>query len=314
MPVKFKPIYSCEGCGKDFEDENLVRTFKGYLTNGNGTRRYISSEKMYCLECLPLAVDVKNELPETVEIINEKNIKEIKIESFDEIKGTKIEQDYNNLKNEIKELQTSIRILTHQLENSKQDQTYGPIKVKLNFPEISEDEIIKSEPLEKITNEEEFPVEPPEELSFEASEIEEEKELTIQDYYKDVGEYLVLQKINSEEHENVLMKKCGCSSIDDLKKRLGNTNYKDLYYPLEKFIELEVFESIVPSSIHDYVFKIKNIMFGIPDIVKIKGHIFEEWGIALEKVIPIDKKKLDEASKKPLKKKISEMNVNDEYV
>lgn len=71
MPVKYKPLYCCDGCGNEFEDSNKVRIFESVVKSGDETKIYIQTG-MYCIECIPLALDFKNENPETVVNIDPK--------------------------------------------------------------------------------------------------------------------------------------------------------------------------------------------------------------------------------------------------
>ncbi len=72
MAIKFKPLYCCEGCGIDYEDSDQVRIFFGIVKNGDETKEFIQSQKMFCLSCLPLALDFENKVPETVQIVDPK--------------------------------------------------------------------------------------------------------------------------------------------------------------------------------------------------------------------------------------------------
>ena len=71
MGVKFKPLYSCDGCGEDHEDPDKVRIFESIVKSGDESKQYIKSG-MFCLSCIPLALDFENKVPETVQIVDPK--------------------------------------------------------------------------------------------------------------------------------------------------------------------------------------------------------------------------------------------------
>ena len=69
MVLKYKPLYQCDGCSLEFEDPDKVRIFESLVKNGNQTKQYIETG-MFCLDCIPLALDFSNQNPETVKIID----------------------------------------------------------------------------------------------------------------------------------------------------------------------------------------------------------------------------------------------------
>ena len=69
MGIIFKAYYQCCGCGIEFDNPDKVRNFKGTVENGDRSKIFIQEEKMYCVDCLPLALDFENKCPETVKIV-----------------------------------------------------------------------------------------------------------------------------------------------------------------------------------------------------------------------------------------------------
>jgi hypothetical protein len=84
MGIEYRAYYRCDGCSTEFEDSDKVRIFKGIVVSGDGTKIYIQPEKMYCLSCIPLALDFENTVPETVQIIEQKE------ENFEIIKESEL--------------------------------------------------------------------------------------------------------------------------------------------------------------------------------------------------------------------------------
>lgn len=94
MGVKFKPLYSCDGCGEDHEDPDKVRIFESIVKSGDESKQYIKSG-MFCLSCIPLALDFENKVPETVQIIDPKQALADSEDQF--------EKQYQNLNENIRD-------------------------------------------------------------------------------------------------------------------------------------------------------------------------------------------------------------------
>jgi hypothetical protein len=141
----FRPIYQCDGCSTEFEDADKVRIFKGIVRNGNESIQYIQSEQMYCLNCLPLALDFENSYPETTQIVKPENdLAEPPIES----KMIELETDINDLSKQHNMIIDTIRNHSNliKLHDNKLLEIETSVKYQLNDgPESLEDQVLREE-------------------------------------------------------------------------------------------------------------------------------------------------------------------------
>jgi hypothetical protein len=280
MAIKFKPIYTCDGCGIDFENENEIRIFTGTVYDGSGTKQYLATEKMYCLKCIPLALDFENSNPQTFKIISKEEKSKTK-ESCPEI----IE-----LKNEIKQINNRLAKINSQNQEFKTFIKKSKIYDDKNLIKLAED--IEKDLDEKMKDVEKY-IEDPTQIENEDSieniteqlnedEIIQQPEdiLTIEDFFKDSGEYEVYCKIEGDIHLNKVMKMCSCKTEDQLNQLVKPNNIKEIYYSIKKYINFEdLNDPLVGPKVEtpDKIKIIKQIMFGIPDIIAVDGTILEDF-------------------------------------
>ena len=140
MAKLFKPLYQCEGCSETFEDPDKVRTFESLVKNGDQTKQYIETG-MFCLSCLPLALDFENKVPETVQIVDPKqaladaeNLFERQYEkilnklaqdnyiTFGIQDETSTEKEIRDIKAKLVEIEKSLKISITPTQESMEDQ------------------------------------------------------------------------------------------------------------------------------------------------------------------------------------------------
>lgn len=247
MGVRFKPVYMCEGCGAEFETEDSVRLFKGTVENGNGTKVFIQIDKMYCLNCLPLALDFENNTPETVQIVDQSEQK------FEEIKQSKTSTE--DILCKIEEFNTHYQKILESQQNQ--------INELFNIPR--KEEVVVEEKEEEIVQEE-FIEEPEEEPFDEIIPTQSQ------------GKYVVLYKILTPENENEFAKRYNYKDIKTLRQGKYNDSLIGLYYSRDGYIDNLNFGY---EYRQETVKVVNKMFFGIPNIVNRDVYIFPELGIAV---------------------------------
>lgn len=246
MAVKFKPIYICEGCSAETEDPDQVRIFSGTIVNGDGTKQFISSEKMYCLNCIPLALDFENVVPETVEIITEPQKNSIKptesqLKDLDEI-----ETDLSD----IKQTYTKLRSIMENIINTNtlNDSRLAVIEeIILNANKDQEEHVYQEEP------------ETPKEIIY----SETKKDILDSLESSTSGKYLVLQVIEDFESEKTFAEKNGYGNLKNLQDVSGLKSLVGYYYSSDTYV------NDLPKDFSKKlnIKLINKIIYGIPNIV-----------------------------------------------
>jgi hypothetical protein len=320
MGIIFKAYYQCCGCGIEFDNPDKVRNFKGTVENGDRSKIFIQEEKMYCVDCLPLALDFENKCPETVKIVAPEE--------------QKLEQEKNT--NKISDLENKIININKQYLETlefQQKEIKALSKKLINFEKSSSqktseqmvDDILREEarkfmgsvnetipddwpkPNELIGKDESSETIIGEVVSVNGEDIElettlEEPEITkeIKDSeteqsvlgdsipLKAFGKYLVLYEIKSEANESDLAKRCGHKDVKSLRETCGNKSLMGIYYSIDKFID--DLNEIGDDYRQETVKVINKIFFGVPNVVERKAYIYPDYGIGLiEKYIFDDK-------------------------
>jgi len=300
MSIKFKPIYICDGCGVEFEDKDQIRIIDGDILNGDKTKLYSTTEKMYCLSCLPLALDLENKNPETIINIDPEHIGD-----YENQRQFYKESYITPLKNSNKDFQKNIidiikdtindtiKLFADKLcvvENSKlpnsndlpinkqQKPLKEPVVETLKLPEI---EPLEEPKIEQISEEEE--IDQPTSLPFEFTEM-----------LKDSGEIVVLYEIKNGIQESIFAKEHKLESVKSLRIAYGNKPLFGLYVPSHKFLDSSNVSDKQLNLVFDENYQMKpiniinKIIFGIPNIISRNAQVYQSYGIALIKKIEFE--------------------------
>jgi len=292
MPIKFKPIFICEGCGDEIEDPNQIRIFNGDITDGNKNKLYSNSEKMFCLNCIPLMLDFKNENPPTIQTIDDKINSETMCHNTNPIIES-LQNELSDVENRLKNIDDSILVLFENIEQTSQNiqflieklkplDIYGKIKDSM----IPHDTQIIQELVSKLENSNNKDDETQNSVIHENDEI-----------FDDIGDYLVLFRITSNEKIlSDVLRQCYRENIEDLEKILGkNINVKEVFYPINKYVSKEVYQDIEKEGYvgfvkmkHVYESKITMIdkfLFNVPNIIKVNALIADNIAFVSKQAI-----------------------------
>jgi hypothetical protein len=316
MALKFKPIYMCDGCGNELENPDEIRIFPGNITNGSKNKKYSSDEKMYCLNCIPLALDFKNETPETVKIIDDAVIKEQeqKPKSCPEL--DKIKKQLGILERTIEQLKRNKKEKIY-VEVPPESKTYGPLKndipfktlTKLTeeeFPELDKDILDEEYVIDKNKAVLDENIIDPDEEDVELLEssidddedeekiieldnpIEEKFEDPLIKHFKDFKEspddYEVFHRINTEMDKFNMIEWCQCKDLNGLIKVLQPHLPENVYYPIKQYVSEKAISAFITSDIEtplavteNKVNTVENILFGVPNIVNRSGFVIKDY-------------------------------------
>lgn len=296
--IRFKPIYTCEGCGTEFETIDSVRIFKGVVKNGNETKIFIIEDAMYCINCIPLILDFKNECPETVKIINKLTPEEPLEPKEKPITMKDIENKFVEInKQYLKTLDAQQKKINELTEKLNYKDKLPEKTVARSEQSISRKEALKisNEILEQAEKERHEPEEIIEiEQKIEESEIQSqyEPETTTENINSETeelieemipsepfGKYIILSKINSEASENNLAKKCGCKDIKSLRETYGNKSLMGIYYSTDKYTNSLAIQSLEYRQ--ETIEVINKIFFGVPNVVQRQAFVYPDIEIAL---------------------------------
>ncbi len=308
MVLKYKPLYSCDGCGIDFEDANKVRIFESRILNGDQTKQYVESG-MFCLDCIPLALDFENKNPETVKIIDPIKALADKEEQFKEnyqkIVDKLAEDKYIGTENEIFNLELEKTMKDIELIKSwikKHNKSSDPIfqismydqkgkhhdnsnyPAKSLLPEIELTEVVKEEIEQKVfdeitSKEEQLSSQEPETTNEIINSETEEDE--IDQFGEESGDYLILRLIDDEITEMKFAQKNNYKNLRDLRATCGNKPLIGLYYSINRFVDDPNIGGDYNSNYKPTIKIINKMFFGIPSIVERKVFIYDNLGIAL---------------------------------
>ena len=293
MGVKFIPRYACDGCGIEFEDPDKVRIFESLVKNGDQTKQYIENG-MLCLDCIPLALDFKNENPETIKIIEP-------IKALADTEDQFEKQYYKII--EILNLDSIIKALIEKIENHKHiTPDHDHVKILELYDKIQKLEVVKSynentmkeewdikDITPKETIQEDWP-HPSELVGKENQEPQEEPETineinnsetddVLDNFGEDNGTYLILKLIDNESAERKFAQKNNYKDVKDLRATCGNKPLIGLYYSINRFVDdpndIGEFDKQANTKI------INKIFFGVPSIVERNIYMYNDVGLAL---------------------------------
>jgi len=300
MPIKYKPIFICEGCGNELEDPNQIRIFNGTITDGNEKKLYSSGKNMFCLNCIPLVLDFKNENPSTIQEYNKTKFNEDDIEDIESPNNIieSLQNEISDIADKIKNHEETILVLFENISHISQDiqfvidklkplDIYGKIKKDILPTDMKsiQDLLIKLDKFkEETSSEPETSLE--QDIYLEAKTSLESNNVSslgfnIESLYDDSGEYSVLYRIISDNDllENVLAL-CKCKNTNDLQKILGNHKLEDLFYPVNKYINKDDYNSIYITGVFGPLKIINNFLFSIPNIEIIEGLMIDNYAFS----------------------------------
>jgi len=256
MSKKYRPIYECDKCHKEFDDSTKVRSFEGSVTDGEGDIIFIDNSSnleseelfcsMYCMECIPEILlsgkksEEKSGLDEIKKILNieDKYLKSAENYNFIE--------DVNELYNQEK------NIIIHE-----EDSNFGPKLIDLSNTEVQHNLIVDSNPYKK---EVEIPKENISTNLLESSTEDKFEQFEAIELLED-GEYLVLYQITNDEQEEYISKQYGHPDIQSLRDSYGGPLI-GLYISSNGFI------NNIPKNLQLNVINVINkVIFGIPNVV-----------------------------------------------
>ncbi len=275
--LKFKPIYTCDGCGTELENPDQIRIFAELVKNGDGTKIYIDQETMYCLNCIPLALDFENVCPGTVKIVErpelekptEKVVEKVVKENL--ITAEELEQHLSEITNRfIYVLETHQKKIDLLLEtvNSLREETSSNQEISRSIDIVVDD----------ITTEAELKAEEESELGKSIYK-EETRDLIDLIPTETFGDYILLKCIESEEDKEELAKKCGYKDVNSLNEVFGKKSPIGIYYSLDKYTNtLQILNG-------DYQRKtvklINKILFGVPNVAEKPAYVYSDTKFAL---------------------------------
>ncbi len=288
----FKPIYQCDGCGEFLEISDQVRCFDNNVKSGDESKIYTATG-LYCLDCIPLILDFKNENPPTLQLVEPK-----KQSSDISNKIEKLEIKFEELASLTDQLIENISIINRKLSSFE--------NIIVSEDSISNEIVEEVTPVSDLSE--------PEEIINEVEEIEEINE-PIEGLLGNLkGKYLILHQISNEDNENLFAKKYGYKDIQDLKSSCGTKSLLGVYYSTDRYFDLKDLKQ--PNNI-EKAKVINNMFFGVPNIVErpiilsdISGIAFIEKELFKDKIEPyeesdnkiVDKKKQIISPKKVLTK------------
>jgi len=270
MAIKLKQIYVCDGCGTEYENPDQIRVFADQVLNGDKTKNFIRPEQMYCINCLPFALDFENHNPETVIKNPETNLDRSKEDNINLRLETLESFKQETLKNlelvaeNIKKSTTNTKHLADNFSNLKQSIEHVKkefedfVNNQDKFLEEGGTESFDSSSLEpEITNEENDSVTAQEELSIDnLLEIDPE-------CLKDSGEFLVLCQIKTPALEKYFAKEvCKYDKLDTLKEVMGNKSLMGVYFSTNRYLDVDDisgFRQKTAKVINKIIFNIPNI-------------------------------------------------------
>ena len=283
MTVKYKPIFQCDGCSLEFEDPDKVRIFESLVKNGDQTKQYIETG-MFCLDCIPLALDFKNENPETIKII-------------EPIKALAATDPHKEIYSAINDIQDNIDRFEELIENHKHiTPDHDHVKILELYDKIQKLEVVKSYnentmkeewDVKDITPKETIQEEPIETTNQEPQEEPEtineinnsETDDVLDNFGEDKGTYLILKLIDNESAERKFAQKNNYKDVKDLRATCGNKPLIGLYYSINRFVDdpndIGEFDKQANTKI------INKIFFGVPSIVERNIYMYNDVGLAL---------------------------------
>lgn len=260
MAKLFKPLYQCDGCGETFENPDDVRIFESLVKNGEETKQYIKTG-MFCLSCIPLALDFENKVPETVVFIDPKNI-------------TNKEETGESLNNKLVEIETDQKLIIDTIRKHSKLLNKLLNQEIIHEPTIIEEIIDKEEPTPTII-EDHTPIITEEEIS----PLEIEKDVFSLLNIEKNGKYLVLHVINDEDSEKEFGQKYGYDNIDPLRSACGRSSLIGLYYSDNEYVNSTDIEDS-PGYIGS-INIINKIIYGIPNIILREAQIYPDLRISI---------------------------------
>lgn len=332
MVLKHRPIYQCDGCSLEFEDPNKVRIFENQILNGDQTKQYIESG-MFCLDCIPLALDFINKNPETVKIIDPIKVLADKEEQFkkdyqkivnkltnDKHIGAGIEEELISI--ELRKTMKDVEIIKDWVRRHNQssdpifqismydqkdkhlDNSNYPAKSLL--PEIELKEEIEQKVFDTIISKEidQETSQEPEIINENNSEIQDD---TIDHIGEETGDYLILRLIDDEITEMRFAQKNNYKDLNELRATCGNKPLIGLYYSINRFVNDPNLDGEYNENYKPTIKIINKMFFGIPSIVERKVFMYENFGIAL-----IEKELFDDKIE-AIKYEIPHEEVHDEH-
>jgi len=312
----YKPLYQCEGCSETHEDPDKVRIFESIVKSGDESKQYIKSG-MFCLSCIPLALDFENKVPETVQIVDpqkaladsenlfEEQYKKIldkltqdnyvhfgtQEEHLTKLKLTELETDLADIK---KRHNMIVDILNNISRDIKLNDTrllaIETVILAPEFKETSKTFVEKQESINSLTHDDELTETYVDHITStkDSQTTSQEPETTTEninseteedEFGEDHGRYLILKLIDNEVTERKFAQKQGYKDTKDLWEACGLRSLIGIYYSTNKYSDITFDNQQFKEKVSVKV--INKMFFGIPNIVQRMVYLYQDIDIAL---------------------------------